>query len=251
MLRSVPALDLVLPTYNEAPLLASTVHRVLAAMRASGRPSWRILIADNGSTDGTDRIAQELAAEHSEVRLLRLDEKGRGRALRRCWEETDAELSLYMDADLSTDLAAIAPAVAQLEAGADIVTGSRLSSRSQTARCFHREALSRGYDLLVRSLLRPRSFHDAQCGFKGVRVARIRPLLPWVEDQRWFFDTELLWLAERRGLRIATLPVHWVERRDSRVEMSSCIWECLQGLARLRLRPAARTARSAAQPSWP
>lgn len=250
MPRSVPSLDLVLPTYNEAPILADGVCRILEVMKASGRPHWRIVIADNGSTDGTDRIARELAAEHPEVSLFRLEEKGRGHALRRCWEQTGSELSLYMDADLSTDLAAIAPAVALLEAGADVVTGSRLSSSSQTARCLRREVLSRGYNLLVRALLRPRHIHDAQCGFKGIRVATVRPLLAAVENQNWFFDTELLWLAERRGLRIDTLPVRWVERRDSRVVASSYIWECLRGLARLRLGHAMPGTREVVQTAW-
>jgi hypothetical protein len=174
-----------------------------------------------------------LAKEQSQVQFLRLGQKGRGYALMRAWTETDAPFSLYMDVDLSTDLEAVPKAVALLLDGADLVTGSRLDPQAKIVRSLKREILSRGYNRLLRWTLRTRSFDDAQCGFKGVRLETIRPLLPLVKNRNWFFDTELLVLAEYASLRIRTLPITWVEDQDSRVNIPRTVMEDIRGLARL------------------
>jgi len=169
------------------------------------------------------------------VETIDISRKGRGRALRTAWNETDAEMSIYMDVDLSTDLAAIPLAVAELRGGADIVTGSRTRADSNITRCFKREFLSRAYNRLIRMVLGTRCFDDAQCGFKGVRIETVRPLLTLVENEDWFFDTELLVLAEYAGLEIRTLPITWVEDADTRVNIPRTILQDLRGVTRLRL----------------
>ena len=230
--------DLVIPVYNEAHVLEASLGRLAAAAADFGDFPWRIVVVNNGSTDGTEALGRRLAEQFEYVRFLHLDAKGRGRALRKTWSETDAEFSVYMDVDLSTELAAVPEAVRLLRQGADVVTGSRLHPDSQIARCLKREILSRGYNRLIRWVLRTRSFDDAQCGFKGVRIEAIRRLLPLVKDQEWFFDTELLVLAEYAGLRVHNLPITWVEDPDTRVSIPQTVWQDLRGLARLR-----RTAR--------
>ncbi len=224
-------------------MLGDSVRRLAAAMTPCDEFRWRIVVVDNGSTDGTDAVGRQLAETNAFVRFLHLDRPGRGGALHKTWSETDAQFSLYMDVDLSTDLAAIPEAVRLLDEGADVVTGSRIRPDSQITRCFRREVLSRIYNRLIRWVLATRSFDDAQCGFKGVRIAAIRPLLALVQDRDWFFDTELLVLAEYAGLCVRTMPITWTEDLDSRVNVSATIWQDLRGLARLR-RTARRLSRS-------
>ena len=234
--------DLVIPVYNEAHVLEDSLRRLAAGTADCREFRWRIVVVDNGSTDETGRIGRRLAREHEFVEFLHLDEKGRGRALRKAWTETDAEFSLYMDVDLSTGLAAVPQAVGLLSEGADIVTGSRLHPDSEITRRLRRDILSRMYNRLIRRVLRTRTFDDAQCGFKGVRIDSVRRLLTLVKDQEWFFDTELLVLAEYAGMRVRRLPIRWVEDEDSRVNIPATIWQDLKGLARLRrtVRPTVR-----------
>ncbi len=234
--------DLVLPVYNEAHVLEQSVDRLAATMSATADFPWRILIADNGSTDGTTELANRLAEQLEYVRILHLSEKGRGRALRMAWTETDAKFSIYMDVDLSTDLAAVPKVVELLRGGSDLVTGSRLHGDASTTRCLKRDVLSRGYNRLIRWTLGTKTFDDAQCGFKGVRIAAIRKLLPLVKNQHWFFDTELLVLAEYAKMTVHSIPIQWEEDADSRVNIPATILQDLKGLARLRM-----TARSLTQ----
>ena len=191
----IEQVDLVIPVYNEAVVLEESVRRLAGALDECIDFRWRIVIVDNASVDDTRLIGEELAAKQSYVRFLHLDRKGRGGALRHAWTETDADFSLYMDVDLSTDLEAVSRTVSHLRAGADIVTGSRVHPQSEVKRCLKREILSRGYIRLIKLSMGVRFIDDAQCGFKGIRLERVRPLLPLVKNQNWFFDTELLVLA--------------------------------------------------------
>ena len=228
-----PTLDIVVPVYNEEADLAPSVRRLHAFLTESVPFSARITIADNASTDATLQVARILEAELDGVEVLHLDEKGRGRALRTAWRASDATVVAYMDVDLSTGLDALLPLVAPLVSGhSDIAIGTRLSRGSRVVRGTKREFISRGYNLLLRTSLRA-GFSDAQCGFKAMRADVARELLPLVEDGEWFFDTELLVLAERAGLRIHEVPVDWVDDPDSRVDIVDTARKDLLGIWRL------------------
>ncbi|MFN8218209.1 MAG: dolichyl-phosphate beta-glucosyltransferase [Solirubrobacterales bacterium] len=229
-----PTVEIAIPVHNEERVLESSVRRLHGFLEASGFPwSWRIVIADNASEDATAAIGRRLAAEVPRVGYVRLAEKGRGRALRRIWSSSEADVVAYMDADLSTGLEALAPLVAPLVSGhSDLAIGTRLAPGSRVARGPKRELISRAYNRLLHLTLRTR-FSDAQCGFKAVRAATARRLLPLVADQAWFFDTELLALAERGGLRIHEVPVDWVDDPDSSVAILSTALADLRGVARL------------------
>jgi putative flippase GtrA len=230
---AVPVLDVVVPVYNEEGALADSIHRLHRHLADSFPYPVRITIADNASVDATPRIAAELAAELSDVRVVRLEEKGRGRALHRVWSESDAQVLAYMDVDLSTDLAALAPLVAPLISGhSDLAIGTRLGRGARVVRGAKREFISRCYNLILRSTLSAR-FSDAQCGFKAIRADVAERLLPHVSDTGWFFDTELLVLAERSGLRIHEVPVDWVDDPDSRVDIVATAAADLRGVGRL------------------
>ncbi len=241
--------DLVIPVLNEAHVLEKSVATVRAFL--AEQPGWssRVVVVDNGSTDGTDVVARRLAAAYPDVRFLQLPLKGRGRALRQAWTQSDAEIVAYTDVDLSTELAAL-PKLARaiLEEGYDLGTGSRLLPNSRTVRSFKREFISRCYNLMVKSVLWT-SFSDAQCGFKVLSRRTVQEIIPQVKDQAWFFDTELLVLAEKQGHRIKDVAVEWIEDDDSRVKILKTAWEDIKGVARLRwklwrdaLNPAQRAA---------
>lgn len=229
---AAPVLEVVIPVYNEERELAPSVATVRDHLLTMPF-SFRITIADNASTDATNLIARQLAHAYDEVHVTRLDEKGRGRALKHVWSRSDAEILAYMDVDLSTDLNALYPLIAPLLSGhSDLAIGSRLARNSRTRRGPKRELISRGYNYLLRGALRAR-FSDAQCGFKAIRRDVAQSLLPLIEDDEWFFDTELLILAERSGLRIHEVPVDWTDDPDSRVDIMATALADLRGMARL------------------
>jgi putative flippase GtrA len=227
-----PILEIVVPVFDEEAKLEATVRRLHEYLR-SFAVSSRLTIADNASTDGTWRIACSLRAELEGVESVRLGRKGRGRALHHVWTGSDAAVLAYMDVDLSTDLAALLPLVAPLVSGhSDLAIGSRLARGAKVVRGPKRELISRTYNRMLHTVLGAR-FSDAQCGFKAIRADRARLLLPLVKDRGWFFDTELLVLAERAGFRIHEVPVDWVDDPDSRVDIVSTAREDLRGVWRL------------------
>ncbi|NEE36221.1 glycosyltransferase, partial [Streptomyces sp. SID7982] len=226
-------LDVVVPVYNEEKDLHPCVVRLHAHLARTFPYSFRITVADNASTDATPAVAAALAAELPGVRYVRLEEKGRGRALRTVWSASDAPVLAYMDVDLSTDLNALLPLVAPLISGhSDLAIGSRLARSSRVVRGTKREFISRAYNLILRSSLAA-GFSDAQCGFKAIRREVAERLLPMVEDSGWFFDTELLVLAERAGLRIHEVPVDWIDDPDSTVHIVRTATEDLKGVWRV------------------
>lgn len=230
---SGPQLEIVLPVYNEAQILQRSLERLLAFLAEAFPLTWRITIADNGSTDETFDIATQLAEANAKVCAVRITEKGRGRALRSCWQNSDAAVVAYMDIDLSTDLAALYPLVAPILAGeADLSIGTRLDADSTVNRGWKRELISRSYNRIVRAALGT-SFSDAQCGFKAVRSDVARELLPAVADNGWFFDTEMLVLADRLRYRIWEVPVEWTDDPDSRVRVVGTARDDLWGIARI------------------
>jgi len=225
--------DVVVPVRNEERDLVPSIRRLVAYLRESFPFTARVTIADNGSTDTTWALATRLARELAEVRAVHMDLPGRGRALRAIWSESDAEVLAYMDVDLSTDLNALLPLVAPLLSGhSDLAIGTRLARGSRVIRGPKRELISRSYNVLLRTLMGAR-FSDAQCGFKAIRRDQARALLPLTQDTGWFFDTELLVLAERAGLRIHEVPVDWIDDLDSRVDIVGTALADLRGMARL------------------
>ncbi|MEV6793862.1 bifunctional glycosyltransferase family 2/GtrA family protein [Streptomyces sp. NPDC051320] len=230
---AAPVLDVVIPVYNEEKDLEPCVLRLHDHLARTFPYTFRITIADNASTDRTPVVSAGLASLISEVRTYRLEEKGRGRALRTVWSASDSPVLAYMDVDLSTDLNALLPLVAPLISGhSDLAIGSRLSRSSRVVRGTKREFISRAYNLILRSSLSAR-FSDAQCGFKAIRGDVAERLLPMVEDTGWFFDTEMLVVAERAGLRIHEVPVDWVDDPESTVHIVRTAVEDLKGVWRV------------------
>jgi len=226
-------LDVVVPVYNEQTTLEHSIRALHDALGELFDEPWRITIADNASTDATSVIADKLALELRGVRAIHLAEKGRGRALKHAWLESDAEVVAYLDEDLSTDLRALPPLVAPLLSGhSDVAIGTRLSSSSRVVRGPKREFISRSYNFLLRRYLGV-SFSDAQCGFKAMRHDVAEQVLPHVHDTGWFFDTELLVIAERAGLRIHEVPVDWVDDAQSSVDIAGTALEDLKGMVRV------------------
>ncbi len=232
-LTAAPLVDIAIPVYNESAVLAASVTTLHRYLTEQFPFTWRITIADNASTDDTWRIASTLASTLDGVRAVHLDEKGRGRALRRTWSGNDATIVAYMDVDLSTRLDALLALIAPLMSGhSDVAIGSRLAAGSAVARGPRREFISRTYNAILRAIF-GNSFRDAQCGFKAIRREVADVLVPMVQDEAWFFDTELLLLAERNGLRVHEVPVTWVDDRDSRVRVVTTARDDLKGVARL------------------
>ncbi|KAB1922314.1 glycosyltransferase family 2 protein [Micromonospora noduli] len=226
-------LDVVIPVYNEEVDLGPCVRRLHDHLSAHFPYPFQITIADNASVDDTLKVADGLAGELPGVEVLHLDAKGRGRALSAAWSASSAPVLAYMDVDLSTDLAALLPLVAPLISGhSDLAIGTRLARTSRVVRGTKREVISRAYNLLLRGALAAR-FSDAQCGFKAIRADVAVELLPLVRDTGWFFDTELLVLAQRAGLRIHEVPVDWVDDPDSRVDIVATALADLRGVGRL------------------
>jgi glycosyltransferase involved in cell wall biosynthesis len=226
--------DVVIPVFNEERCLRDNVSTVHGFLERTANYRWRIVVADNASTDGTPEIAQALEDELDRVSHFRIPIKGRGFALRRCFLETEADIVGYMDVDLSTNLRFFPLLVEGIRAGYDLCVGSRLMQAARIQRSRHRELISRSYNLLIK-LLFLNHFSDAQCGFKALRTNVGRHLLPLVRNNNWFFDTELLLLAERNDYRVFEVPVEWVEDPTSTVKLLKTIREDLLGLARMRL----------------
>ncbi|HUA03376.1 MAG TPA: glycosyltransferase [Solirubrobacteraceae bacterium] len=234
-------LDIVIPVHDEQAALEASV-RMLHGYLSRGFPfSWQITIVDSASTDGTLKVARRLMYELPEVGAMHLRANGRGLALRTAWTASGADVVAYMDADLSTDLNGLLPLVAPLVAGhSDLAIGTRLHRAARVTRSPKSELISRAYNRLLRTALRAR-FSDAGCGFKAIRAAAAHELIPLIQDDESFFDTELLVLAQRRGLRIHEVPVDWAQNRDSRFDIVPTALADLSGVARLLVhRPAGR-----------
>jgi glycosyltransferase involved in cell wall biosynthesis len=229
----VPVLDVTIPAYNEEQDLEQSLRRLHAYLHGTFPHSFRITVADNASTDGTLRVAERVARELREVTVVRLPDAGRGKALRTVWLASPSPVLAYMDVNLSTDLAALAPLIAPLISGhSDLAIGTRLSRSSRVLRGHRWAFISRGYSLLLHTLLGAH-VSDAQCGFKAIRADIARQLLPHTTDNAWFFDTELLVLAEKCGLRVHEVPVDWVNDADAGVDLVRTALADLRGMGRL------------------
>ena len=231
--------DVVVPVYNEEKALPQSIATLRDFLAGGSFPyEWRIVIADNASTDNTPAIGRRLADTLGEVGYVRIERKGRGYALKKTWLESPMDIVSYMDVDLSTGLEAFPKLIGAIaERGYAVAIGSRLARGSRVSRSIKRRVLTRGYNTLIKAMFQTR-FSDAQCGFKAVSRDAAQRIIPLIEDNNWFFDTELLILAEKMGYRIKDVPVEWVEDPDTRVKIASTVGEDLRGLWRLfRRRP--------------
>jgi glycosyltransferase involved in cell wall biosynthesis len=228
--------DVVIPAYNEEKDLPRCIATLWDFLNEHLPYRWQIVIADNGSSDKTLAVAQALSQQYPHVTYVHLDLKGRGRALRKAWLESKADAVSYMDVDLSTKLTAFPPLIKALDEGYGLSIGSRLIRGSGVKRGLKREITSRSYNILIRMMFLP-SFHDAQCGFKAVRREVVREIVPYIKDQAWFFDTELLLLAQKKGYRIKEVPVEWVDDAGTTVKVAKTAWEDIKGLFRVRFSP--------------
>jgi glycosyltransferase involved in cell wall biosynthesis len=228
--------DVMLPVYNEENDLARSCETLSGYLEEHCPYDWRIVIADNASTDRTPVIGRSLEAKYSRIKFHRLEMKGRGRALIETWLRSDADIVSYMDIDLSTDLKSFLPMINAIASGScDIAIGSRFTSRSEVERGLKREVLSRGFITLIKILFPFSSFSDAQCGFKAASRGAVRALVPLIKSKAWFFDTELLILADRHRYKIENIPVNWTDDPDSRVKIVATVLEHSLGVLRMRL----------------
>ncbi len=237
--------DVVVPVYNEEKALPRSVPVLRDFLAGESFPyEWRIVIADNASIDNTPAVGRRLAKEMpGQVVYVRIERKGRGFALKKTWLESPMDIVSYMDVDLSTGLDAFPALIRAIaEKGYDVAVGSRLATRSRVTRSLKRRILTLGYNAIIKAVFFTR-FSDAQCGFKAVSHRAAQRIIPLIEDNNWFFDTELLILAEKLGHRVKDVPVRWVEDTDTRVKIAATVTEDLRGLLRLRIaRPWRRAA---------
>jgi glycosyltransferase involved in cell wall biosynthesis len=236
--------DITIPVYNEEAALPGTILKLTEFLKGNMSNPWQIVIADNASTDDTRAVSEALCERHAGVNYLRIPLKGRGRALRTAWLDSRADIVSYMDADLSTDLSHFPQLIQSLEAGNHIAVGSRLSKGSQVNRGFKREFISRGYNLLINAMFFT-GLPDAQCGFKALTRATAEAIVPSIKNNNWFFDTELLIIAAKRGFNIAPVPVKWDDDPTSTVNVVGTAMEDVKGLLRLRFGGVPRVERPA------
>ena len=228
------SIDVVIPVYNEEDALPVNIPRLCEFLRGNLSNPWRVTIADNASLDRTRGVSEQLSRDFEGVYYLYLPEKGRGRALRTAWLGSECDFVSYMDVDLSTDLSHFPQLVASLESGCHVAIGSRLSKGSRvTQRSLKRELTSRGYNKLIWSMFFV-GFPDAQCGFKAMTRHAAQAIIPHIKNNNWFFDTELLIIAEKRGYRIGVVPVGWEDDPSSTVNVLKTASEDIKGLLRLR-----------------
>ena len=228
-----PSALVVLPVYNEENALRHGVETLTAFLNDHDNYEWKIVISDNNSNDRTAEIGRALQSENPIVNYLHIPRKGRGIALRTAWEQADTDYVSYMDIDLSTGLDAIIKAIDALDGGADIAVGTRLSKESNTTRGLKREFISRSYNIVIKMSLGIH-FNDAHCGFKTGRREVVQKILPYIEDNEWFFDTEFLFYGEKLGHRIVEIPVTWIEDTDTKARIFKDAYDDLSGLYRLR-----------------
>ena len=229
-----PTVTIVIPVYNEEADLPNCIATLSEFITENQAYAWDILIADNASIDNTRQVSESLCREYASVDYFYVPQKGRGRALRLAWLRSTSDILCYMDVDLSTDLLHLPEIIDSVSGEYDIAVGSRLSKESQVKRSVRREIISQSYNLIIKTLFFTQ-FPDAQCGFKAITNKAAHQIVPLIKNNYWFFDTELLLIAAKRGFRIRSIPVKWDEDPSSSVRVMSTAWEDIKGLLRLRI----------------
>ena len=232
--------EITVPVYNEEKELEKNIIKLYEFCEDNlSDYDWHITIADNASEDNTPVIAATLNKKYPQILYFRLEQKGRGRAVKRVWSQSECDLYVYMDLDLSTDLKHLPRILTALKEGYDVAIGSRLAKGARVeGRTMLRELTSRVLNFFFIHLFFQTHFTDAQCGFKAVTKKVVENLIPKVKDNEWFFDGELLIIAEKSGYKIYEEPVHWVDNPGSTVRLISTIWGDILSIFRLlRTRP--------------
>lgn len=229
------SVEITVPVYNEEKELGKNITILYNfCNKELINYNWHITIADNASNDNTPIIGATLSQKFSNLSLFRLEQKGRGRAVKRVWSQSGADYCVYMDLDLSTDLIHLPKLLEALNKGYDIAIGSRLARGAKVeGRTFLRELTSRTLNFIFIKVLFQTRFTDAQCGFKAVTRKVVENLIPHIKDNEWFFDGELLIVGGKSGYKIYEEPVHWVDNPGSTVRLISTIWNDLSAMFRL------------------
>ncbi len=231
------SVEIIIPVLNEEEILEENVTMLHRFLSKKCVIPWQITIFSNGSTDKTVEIGTRLSKRFSRVNFRHIPEKGKAKTYKLAWPSSKASIVGFMDADMSTELDAFPKCMdAIMNNKADIVIGDRLSSDAMIERSLKREILSRGYNTLLRSLFLRTHIVDAHCGFKFLKKSVACALLPHIKDECWFFDTELLMLAEQTGHRIEQVPVLWIERKASKVKIMRVMTDYVFNLVKLRFR---------------
>src|SRR5579862_3571463 len=227
--------EITVPVYNEEEELEKHIAILVDFCRSHlFKYDWHITIADNASSDNTPVIAATLAKQNFRITLLRLEQKGRGRAVKRSWSISHADYCVYMDLDLSTDLIHLPSLLKALQNGYDIAIGSRLAKGAKVeGRTMFREITSRALNFFFIQFFFNTHFTDAQCGFKAVTKRVVEQLIPRIQDNSWFFDGELLIVGEKCGYKIYEEPVHWVDNPGSTVRLMATIFGDIKAMVRL------------------
>lgn len=229
--KSDGIISVVIPVYNDCSALRVAIQKTLSTLELISR-DFEIIIAEDASTDGSAEYARSWEEKDTRIRHLHRDGRlGRGSALNAAARAARGEILCYFDVDLATDMKHLSELVGAVQNGADIATGSRLLSDSTIRRSLNREIKSRGYNFLVRLLLHS-SLKDHQCGFKAFNRARLLAILDEISDTHWFWDTEVLVRAQKKGYQIVEIPVLWHEGLGTTVK-SRDIWKMGSSILRL------------------
>jgi len=228
---------LMLPVYNEERIIEDSVNTLHEYMKNNIIFDWKIVIVNNGSTDKTSKISKNLQKKYKNIDYVEIEKKGRGNALRESWKNYDADIYSYCDCDLATDISQLRELFDSIDRGANISTGNRYKKDSQTRRTLTRLITSKTYLFLIKILFNTK-VSDFQCGFKAIDKKTKDDIVTITKDNDWFFDTELLLLAEREGYNIAQIPVTWTEKRikDSKVRVIPASLNNLINLIKLKRR---------------
>ena len=208
-------INITIPAYNEEAVLKNNIINLASFCDTNLTDDWLIVIANNNSNDSTALIGENLIKQNPKINLLNLTQKGKGLAIKAGWEIFSADYYVFMDADLATNLEALPRLIENLKQGNDVTIGSRKLKQSKTQRSPIRKIVGWGYREVIRILLNLK-LTDFACGFKGINEKTKQTILPKIKDREWFFDTELLYLAQQQGLKIKEIPVQWTETPDLR-----------------------------------
>ena len=231
--KSKVTVSVVLPAYNEADKLEGAVTKLSQALEEYGCP-YEIIIAEDGSTDGTAEHAEELAQKLSHVKHIHREKRlGRGTALNNAFRQSSGEVLVYMDLDLASDLKSLKPLVEAITVeGYDFATGSRMMAESKAERTFSRSLSSKTYNFLVRHMLGSK-LRDHQCGFKAFKKEPLMQLIDTVEATHWFWDTEIMVRAYRQGFKVKEIPVEWKSGKGTKVNLFKDSWSMFRQIMNL------------------